>query len=181
MFAAAMMSMRSGVMASQGRNDNQRKANQIRLWAGISVPQPVYGEGGVGKLQMSFAVVNDGNTTANPRIGASHLSINGIEPKDWPIVINNGVRSPEFEARPPGHFLSFGYQLGDRYFAKPGVYMVRWWGESFRSAPLTFRMVARQSLIESEAVWIWRPASGWRVSYDQFPTARFYKAVVVLC
>jgi hypothetical protein len=87
-------------------------------------------------LQVSFTVVNDGSATVNPKIGASHLSINGVEPKDWIIVINNGLRSREFEALPPGHFLSFGYELGGRYFAKPGIYTVRWWGENFRAEPI---------------------------------------------
>jgi hypothetical protein len=137
---AALMSMLPGIVAAQGRHDSQGGTKPMMLWAGISVPQPVFGEGGVGKLQVSFAVVNDGRATVNPKIGASHLSISGVEPKDWPIVINNGLRSPEFEALPPGHYLSFGYELGPRYFAKPGVYTVRWWSDHFKSQPITFRV-----------------------------------------
>ena len=101
----------------------------------------IFGEGGTAKLTINFGIVNDGSSTANPQIGASHLSINGVEPSDWPIVINNGLRNPEFEALPPGHFLSFSYLLGDRYFAKPGVYSVQWWGETFRAEPITFRVL----------------------------------------
>jgi hypothetical protein len=94
----------------------------------------------VEKLQISFGVVNDGSATVDPRIGASHLSVNGVEPKDWLVVINNGLRTPEFQALPPGHFLSFSYMLR-RYFAKPGIYTVRWWGENFRAQPITFRVL----------------------------------------
>ena len=140
-FAATIISMLPGVVVAQGRNNGPQQAEQIRLWAGISVPQPIFGEGGVQKLQISFGVVNDGTSTVNPRIGASHLSINGVEPNDWRIVINNGLRTPEFEALPPGHFLSFSYMLGDRYFAKTGVYTVRWWGKNFRAEPITFRVL----------------------------------------
>jgi hypothetical protein len=89
---------------------------------------------------MNFGVYNDGPSPVHPKIGASHLYINGVEPKDWPIVINNGLRTPEFEALPSGHFLSFGYML-ERYFQKPGIYKVRWEGDNFRSAELTFRVV----------------------------------------
>jgi hypothetical protein len=130
----------AGVAAAQSRNDSQREAKQIALWAAISVSQPIFGAGGVEKLQISFGVVNDGSATVDPKIGASHLSINGVEPKDWVIVINNGLRTPEFQALPPGRFLSFGYLLG-RYFTKPGVYTVRWWGENFRAQPITLRVL----------------------------------------
>ena len=125
---------------AQDRNETQRESKQVALWAGISVAQPIFGEDGVEKLQISFGVVNDGSATVDPRIGASHLAINGVEPKDWLVVINNGLRTPEFQALPPGHFLSFSYMLR-RYFAKPGIYTVRWWGENFRAQPITFRVL----------------------------------------
>src|SRR5215831_3607279 len=37
----------------------------------------------------------------NAKIGSSHLLISGAEPKDWPIVINNGIRTLEFTALHP--------------------------------------------------------------------------------
>ena len=100
----------------------------------------MYAEGGTANLQIYFGVVNDGRSTVNPKIGASHLSVNGVEPKDWLIGINNGPRTLEFQALPPGHFLSFSYMLG-RYFAKPGIYTVRWWGQNFRAQPITLRVL----------------------------------------
>ena len=135
-----LVSMLPSFAVAQDRNETQRQSKQVALWAGISVAQPIFGEGGVEKLQISFGVVNDGSATVDPRIGASHLSVNGVEPKDWLVVINNGLRTPEFQALPPGHFLSFSYMLR-RYFAKPGIYTVRWWGENFRAQPITFRVL----------------------------------------
>ena len=135
-----LVSMLPSFAVAQDRNETQRQSKQVALWAGISVAQPILGEGGVEKLQISFGVVNDGSATVDPRIGASHLSVNGVEPKDWLVVINNGLRTPEFQALPPGHFLSFSYMLR-RYFAKPGIYTVRWWGENFRAQPITFRVL----------------------------------------
>ena len=76
MFAAALISMLLGIATAQHRSDNQGEAPQVSLWAGISVPQPIFGEGGTAKLTVNFGVVNDGTSTVNPKIGASHLSVN---------------------------------------------------------------------------------------------------------
>ena len=138
--ATTLVSMLPSFAVAQDRNETRRESKQVVLWAGISVAQPIFGEGGVEKLQISFGVVNDGSATVDPRIGASHLSINGVEPKDWLVVINNGLHTPELQALPPGHFLSFSYMLR-RYFGKPGIYTVRWWGENFTAQPITFRVL----------------------------------------
>jgi len=113
------------------------------LWAAISVPQPIFYESHIEDLQMSFALVNDGGSTVDPKIGSSHLLINGVEPQDWSFVIGNGPRNEWFKALPPAQVLQFGYQLGPRYFQKPGIYIVRWEGENFKSPELTFRVVPR--------------------------------------
>ena len=126
-------------------SDGHRLAAQVnqraKLWLAISVGQPVYRVAQTGTLQVSFAVVNDGDTIVDPGIGSSHLFINGAEPKDWSFVINNGPRSSYFAALPPGQVLSFGYQLGSRYFGSPGIYTVRWESETFRSPEMTFRVM----------------------------------------
>lgn len=131
-FAATVVSMLPGLTAQEQK--------QTALWAGISVSQPIISQGGTARLQINFGLYNNGPLAVNPKIGASHLYINGIEPGDWLIVINNGIRNREFEALPPGHFLSFGYALGS-YFEKPGVYTLRWESDNFRSPELTFRVV----------------------------------------
>jgi len=112
-----------------------------KLWAAISVAQPVFPLKEAGTLQLYFAVVNDGETAANPNVEASHLFINGSEPKDWGFLIGNGIRTAYFSALPPGQTLAFSYQLGSRYFATPGVYTVRWEGPNFRSPEIIFRVM----------------------------------------
>ena len=58
------------------------------------------------------------------------------------MVINRTVFGLQnLRVLPPGHVLSFGYMLGERYFAKPGIYTVRWWGDKFKAEPITFRVL----------------------------------------
>jgi hypothetical protein len=110
-----------------------------KLWAAIGVAQPVFSLKEAATLQLSFAVVNDGETVANPNVRASHLFINGSEPKDWSFVISNGIGSAYSTALPPGKTLSF--IMGSRYFAMPGIYTVRWEAPNFRSPEITFRVM----------------------------------------
>ena len=109
------------------------------LWAAISVEQPIIARN-TETTQVYFGLVNDGDSTVDPKVELSHLLINGVEPKDWSFVIGNGLRNPSFNALPPGHSWLFTYQLG-RYFLAPGVYTVRWESDNFRSPDLTFRVV----------------------------------------
>jgi hypothetical protein len=119
----------------------QPPSESAKLWAGISVQQPVFQVAGIAALQMSFAVVNDGSSAVNPNIEASHLFINGVEPQNWSFIIGNGLRTPDFKLLPSGGILSFGYALGD-LFLKPGTYTVRWESANFKSADVVFRVVA---------------------------------------
>jgi hypothetical protein len=121
------------VTSVQPQSAQAQSAQPQKFWAAISVAQPVYRSDEASTLQLSFAVVNDGDTAANPKVEASHLFINGSELKDWSFAISNAL--------PPGQALSFAYQLGSRYFAAPGVYTVRWEGPNFRSPEITFRVV----------------------------------------
>src|SRR5437667_3310433 len=84
--------------------------DKVKLWAAISV-RPIYWEGKTDALQVHFGLVNDGSSTINPNIESSHLLINGVEPKDWSLVIHNGPRTPSDYALPPGQPLIFGYAL----------------------------------------------------------------------
>jgi hypothetical protein len=114
---------------------------QIKLWAAIGVSKPVFQLHEAEKMAVSYIVVNDGQIEANPNVESSHLFINGVEPKDWGIVISNGLRVPYFWALPPGKILSFSYQLGPGYFSKPGIYTLRWESQNFSSATVTFRVL----------------------------------------
>jgi hypothetical protein len=113
--------------------------DEPKLWAGITASTPVV-HGRAPRLQIYFSLVNDGQRTVDPKIGSSKLVINGKVPKDWDFVINNGPRSSEADALPPGRFLLFGYAL-ERYFGKPGVYRVYWKGEAFKSPVIVIRVM----------------------------------------
>jgi hypothetical protein len=118
----------------------QNRSKQDTVWAAISVQPSVFYEGHTNALQVYFTVINDGTISINPRIESTHLLINGVEPKDWPIVIGNGIRSTQFLDLPPGEPLQFSYLLA-RYFEKPGIYTLRWYGDNFRAADITFRVL----------------------------------------
>jgi hypothetical protein len=111
------------------------------LWAALGVSQPVFQLHEAEKLSVSFILVNDGEREVDPHIESSHLFINGSEPRDWALVIGNGLRSSWFSALPPGKVLSFRYELGPRYFAMPGIYTLRWESADFRSPTVTFRVL----------------------------------------
>jgi hypothetical protein len=127
----------------QPRGQDQTTKPTSKLWAAISVPQPIFYQDRIEDLQMSFALVNDGGSTVDPKIGSSHLLINGVEPQDWFFVIGNGPRNEWFNALPPGQTLQFTYLLGPRYFQKPGDYTVRWQADDFKAADLTLRVLPR--------------------------------------
>lgn len=128
----------------QPKGQGQKPTPTSKLWAAISVPQPIFVEGGdTDRLQIYFGVYNDGHSPVSPNVESSHLFVNGVEPQDWSFVIGNGIRNELFASLPPGETLRFTYLLGPRYFEKPGIYAVRWEGENFRSPELTFRVVPR--------------------------------------
>jgi hypothetical protein len=137
--AAVILAAVPGLLPTEAQNRPKGEAHPIKLWAAISVSQPIFDVRQVEKLDISFAVTNDGDTTINPKVGSSHLFINGVEPKDWYLVIGNGPK-PIDDLLPPGRSLQFGYVMG-RYFEKPGIYTLRWQGENFRAREVTFRVL----------------------------------------
>jgi len=116
-------------------------ASETNLSATISVPQSVFHVTETQKLMVSFTVTNEGTAAVDPDINSSQLFVNGAVPEGWVNTIGNGIRSPEFKALPTGQTLQFSYQLGPAYFAKPGVYKVRWKGPHFETPEITFRVV----------------------------------------
>ena len=137
-----LLSVIAVLCLSKQNNAAAQPGPEVKLWAAIGVAQPLFQLHEMETMAVSFIVVNDGRIVADPRVESSRLFINGVEPKDWDFVINNGLRSQYFTALPPGQILSFGYQLGPRYFAKPGIYTLRWEGPNFRSAEITFRVMS---------------------------------------
>jgi hypothetical protein len=104
-----------------------------KLWASVYVSKALVHVSEVDKLQVSFVVVNDGPTVVDPRIGASHLLVNGTEPRAWSLDINNGIQTSSFAALQPGKVVEFSKQLGPAYFRKPGVYTLKWQAPDFTS------------------------------------------------
>src|SRR5580698_5270410 len=96
------------VVAAEGEQQGQGQEPKPtpKLWAAISVPQPIYAEGyETEHLQICFGVYNDGASAVGPNVESSHLYINGVEPQDWPFVIGNGIRNDLFRSLPPGEIL----------------------------------------------------------------------------
>jgi hypothetical protein len=67
---------------AQGRSDIQGQPTPTKLWAAITVQEPIFLEGRTEGLVIYFGLVNEGTSTVNPKIDSSHLLINGVEPKD---------------------------------------------------------------------------------------------------
>ena len=134
---AVLMPTLPGIAAAQDRNDGQRNA---KLWAVMSVQQPVIPKNRINDLTLTFAVVNDGDSTVNPGIAKSHLFINGVELKQWEFINTNGPKGSFNTALPPKRTLLFSCGCG-QYFSKPGVYTVQWQGENFKAPNLTFRVL----------------------------------------
>jgi RNA polymerase sigma factor (sigma-70 family) len=134
-----------GQAAQPGPGAGKAKAAEEAkpLWAGLSINQPVFREGGTELLQLTFSMVNDGDKVIDPKIAASKLIVNGKPLPDSAFIFGNGPRDDRFTALPPGDFLLFGYGLGSR-FKKPGVYRVYWEGEGFRSPQVVFRILAKE-------------------------------------
>jgi hypothetical protein len=115
-----------------------------KLWAAISVNQPLFREGhDTNLLQINFALLNEGDRVVDPKIpGYPRLIVNGKE-LDLSSVPGVGPRDERFKALPPGDFLLFGYALG-AHFDRAGVYKVYWQGEGFRSPEIVFRVLPRR-------------------------------------
>jgi len=135
---ALLVPMLTGIAAGQAGSQNQET---YRLWAAMSVQQPVIPKNRVNNLTLTFSMVNDGDSTVNPGVRSSHLFINGIELKEWEFISSNGPKSSFDFALPPKRTLLFSYALGE-YFKEPGIYNVRWQGDNFKASEITFRVLS---------------------------------------
>jgi hypothetical protein len=118
------------------------QAPKPSLWAAISIQPSILWRSETEGLMVWFSVVNDGPTPVDPEIGSAHLVINGVEIDHWvwDDVVGNGPAHPYEHEIPPGQPLEIIRGFG-RYFTKPGVYTVGWWGENFRAQDITIRVL----------------------------------------
>jgi|ERR1035438_3655821 hypothetical protein len=88
--AATMVTFLPALPAAQGQDKSKPQAEQVKLWAAISVQNPVFPKNRAYDLAITFAIVNDGRTPVNPGLGSSRLFINGVELHDWHMIAING-------------------------------------------------------------------------------------------
>ena len=67
----------------------------------MAVQQPVFSKNRINDLTLTFAIVNDGDSTVNPGVAKSHLFINGVELKQWEFINTNGPKGSFNTALPP--------------------------------------------------------------------------------
>jgi hypothetical protein len=117
---------------------------KAKLWAGISVNEPVFKQGGGKKVSILLALVNDGGDIIDPELDSSQLLVNGKLAKNWDITIGNGPRDDRFKALPAGDYLGFGYAYDlAEYFTTPGIYKVCWKVKGFRTPEVVFRVLPK--------------------------------------
>src|ERR1017187_9604547 len=96
--AAMMVTFLPALAVAQGQDKSKPQVEQVKLWAAMSVPQPIFYGRETDALQISFGVFNDGRSPINPTIDSSHLFINGIELKDWLFIVTNGPGTSSFSS-----------------------------------------------------------------------------------
>jgi RNA polymerase sigma factor (sigma-70 family) len=141
-FVARNLSRGQAPQPGPGAGKAQVTEEVKTLWAGLSVNQPIFREGDINLLQLTFTLVNDGDKVIDPKITSSKIVVNGNALPDSAFIFGNGPRDARFAALPPGDYLLFGSGLGSR-FKKPGVYRVYWEGNGFRSAEIVFRVLTK--------------------------------------
>jgi hypothetical protein len=169
-FAALALAI-TCLATAQGR---QSPANNETVWASITIQPSVLWMGANQPiLHAYFTIVNDGTATIDPKVGSSHLLINGVEPEDWKDVVNTGNRTSEFDSLPPGRPLQFAFDLGS-YFTAAGLYTVGWLGENFKAADVTIRVlpIEQESITPKGKPSVWaavsvQPSVSWRNQSDQ--------------
>jgi hypothetical protein len=115
---------------------------KVKLWAAISVTEPLVVGDRLQQFVVFFALANDGGTAIDPKDETWRLMVNGREHPDSQFIFSNGPRDQGKSLRPGEHIL-FTYAMGER-FKEPGTYTIIWKGERFESAPVVFRVVAQK-------------------------------------
>src|SRR5438477_5099998 len=83
---------------------------KLKIWAAVtSVPGPLVTAGQVERLQIHFAMVNDGNKPIDPKVSSWRLNINGKDHPDSEFMFANGPRDDRWKSLPVGDCLQFSY------------------------------------------------------------------------
>jgi type II secretory pathway pseudopilin PulG len=110
------------------------------LWAALSVNHPLFEQGQTKDLKIEFTLVNDGDTSIDPKIADSVIVINGQELAESSVILGGGPKDGRFQLLPPGAHVQLSRALGD-HCNKPGVYRVSWKGDGFQSPEIVIRVV----------------------------------------
>jgi hypothetical protein len=134
-----------GYANSSTRLSSERatKQNGAKIWAAISVNEPVFIAGWTKNLQINFILVNDSGAAINPEIEASEIVVNGETWADSNFIFSNGPRDNRFTSLPPKDYLLVGYALGER-FTEPDIYRVSWRGRNFEAPEIVFRVLPKK-------------------------------------
>ena len=114
-----------------------------KLWAAISINEPVFITGWTNNLQIFFTLVNDTGRTINPEIESSQIIVNGNPWPDSGFILGNGPMSNNFTALPPKDYIMFEKGLGEK-FKEPGIYRIFWKGKSFETPEIVFRVLPQK-------------------------------------
>lgn len=109
-----------------------------KLWAAISVNEPVFIELSNKDMMITFSVVNDSSDVVDPKTESSKIIVNGEVLETG--VFANGIRPLNANALAPGEHMSLSIAM-NAYFRKPGIYKVYWKGENFESQPIVLRIL----------------------------------------
>jgi hypothetical protein len=133
-----------GMLFGAASPQEQKAQEGKRLWAAISTSTPIRDWPAFSKdvFMVRFGVVNDGDKTVDPEIGASHLLVNGKELKDWGEIIGNGLHSTKWKSLAPRDHVEFGIGLGEE-FQEPGIYKLKWKSKDFESPEIVFRVLPK--------------------------------------
>ena len=150
---AALIAVTAGAQEAPKPKEAPKAVKGTKLWAAVSVSDTILNWDDLAwktelrpPFMIHFYLVNDGDKVVDPKLTSSRLFINGKECDgkegriNWPLNIGNGPRDDRWEALPPGDYLSFGYAMGD-HFKKPGIYRIKWKGESFDAPEVVFRVM----------------------------------------
>jgi hypothetical protein len=124
----------AGVGAQKERNVTPR------VWPAISSNSPIVTFAQRESLTITFALLNDGSGTIEPRSLNNRLLINE-KPVNWTErIFVEGPQDRKWKNLEAGEFILKGIKLGGR-FQTSGKYVLIWEVDGFRSDPITIRIL----------------------------------------